>query len=222
MAASLERAPGSSLLIALVVDDDPDLRGGIAFKLERAGFEVRQAADGEAALAAAAEQRPDIVLLDWMMPRLSGVEICRALRADMRLRDTPVIMLSAKGLDADIESGLEAGADDFIAKPFSPGLVLDRVRAVLAQAALLTRSPATPAALAPAIGSQVSLSFGDTVAGGVVRTGLPAYEITLHQAAPVPLPARSQLHYMGPPGVMCQHGALRGGDRGRAPGRITP
>jgi DNA-binding response OmpR family regulator len=117
----------------LVVDDDPDIRSVIAFKLERAGFTVFEEVDGEAGLAAAAQEHPDLVLLDWMMPRLSGVEVCRALRDDASLDGTAVIMLTAKAQEPDVQRAFAAGADDYIVKPFSPRELVSRVQAVLAR-----------------------------------------------------------------------------------------
>ncbi len=120
----------------LVVDDDADIRGVVAFKLTRAGFEVREATDGEAGLAAAITTRPELVLLDWMMPRLSGLEVCRAIRDEPALAATRVIMLTARAQASDVRRALEAGASDFIAKPFSPREVVSRARAVLGERAL--------------------------------------------------------------------------------------
>lgn len=117
--------------IVLVVDDDPDVRSVIAFKLQRAGFTVYVAADGEAGLEVARREQPDVVVLDWMMPRLSGVDTCRAMRDDPLLATTPVIMLTAKGQEPDVQRGLAAGADDYIVKPFSPRELVDRVHGVL-------------------------------------------------------------------------------------------
>jgi two-component system phosphate regulon response regulator PhoB len=117
----------------LVVDDDDDIRELIRWKLRASGYDVEAAADGEAALAAAAETRPDLVVLDWMMPRLSGLEVCRALRDDPATAGVPVILLTAKAQEADIERGFAAGADDYVVKPFSPREVLSRVEAVLAR-----------------------------------------------------------------------------------------
>jgi DNA-binding response OmpR family regulator len=117
----------------LVVEDDPDIRSVIAFKLRNAGFTVSQAADGEAGLAAAVQQCPDVVLLDWMMPHLSGVEVCRAMRENTTLDATRVIMLTAKSQEPDVQRGFAAGADDYIVKPFSPRELVSRVQAVLAR-----------------------------------------------------------------------------------------
>lgn len=117
----------------LVVDDDADIRSVIAFKLTRAGFTAFEEGDGEAGLAAAAQERPDVLLIDWMMPRLSGLELCLAVRADPELRSTPVIMLTAKAQEPDIERAFAAGADDYIVKPFSPRELVSRVQAVLSR-----------------------------------------------------------------------------------------
>lgn len=119
----------------LVVDDDPDIRSVIAFKLQRAGFTVHLEADGEAGLAAATEERPDLVLLDWMMPRLNGMEVCRAIRDDASLEGTTVIMLTAKAQEPDVQRALAVGADDYILKPFSPRELVSRVQAILARPA---------------------------------------------------------------------------------------
>ncbi|MPY95300.1 MAG: response regulator [Acidimicrobiia bacterium] len=117
----------------LVVDDDQDIRELVTWKLEAAGFEVVGEADGEAGLAAALETRPDLVLLDWMMPRLSGLEVCRALRDEAATARVPVILLTAKAQEADVQRGFAAGADDYIVKPFSPRELVSRVDAVLAR-----------------------------------------------------------------------------------------
>ena len=117
----------------LVVEDDDLVRSVVAFKLRRAGLSVDEEADGEAGLAAAVESRPDVVLVDWMMPRLSGVEVCAALREDPRLRATAVIMLTAKAQEPDIERAFAAGADDYIVKPFSARELVGRVQAVMSR-----------------------------------------------------------------------------------------
>jgi len=119
--------------VALVVDDAPDIRLVVSFVLEKAGFEVYEESSGKAGLAAAAEMRPDVVLLDWMMPNMSGIEFCRALRGNADLGDVAVILLTAKAQQSDVEAGFAAGADDYIVKPFSPRELLNRVQEVLAQ-----------------------------------------------------------------------------------------
>jgi two-component system, OmpR family, response regulator ResD len=117
----------------LVVDDEPIVRDVLARYLARDGFEVDQASDGEAALAAFRETPPDLVVLDLMLPRTDGLEVFTRIREQ---GDTPVIMLTARGREADRIVGLEVGADDYIAKPFSPREVLARVRSVLRRAGL--------------------------------------------------------------------------------------
>jgi len=101
--------------------------------LRRAGFEVRMEIDGDSGLVAAIEMRPDVVLLDWMMPHMSGIEVCRALRSNAELRSTTVIMLTAMAQESDARQGARAGADDYIVKPFSPRELVDRVQTALAR-----------------------------------------------------------------------------------------
>ena len=112
----------------LVVDDEPEIVDLLRSYLQRDGFDVDQAGDGEAALAAFGRQQPDLVILDLMLPKLDGREVCRRLRDTAR---TPIIMLTARDEESDKLIGLELGADDYITKPFSPREVLARVRAVL-------------------------------------------------------------------------------------------
>jgi DNA-binding response OmpR family regulator len=119
--------------VALVVEDAPDIRLVISFVLEKAGFKVYEESDGEAGLAVAAEVRPDIVLLDWMLPAMSGIEVCRALRNNVDLGEVAVILLTARAQESDVEAGFAAGADDYIVKPFSPRELLERVQKVLAR-----------------------------------------------------------------------------------------
>ncbi len=123
----------------LVIDDDPDIRNLVVWKLTQAGFVTLAEGDGEAGLAAACGRpregpavRPDLVLVDWTMPKLSGIEICRALRENPDTADIPVILLTAKAQEAEFESGMASGADDYIVKPFSPKEMLRRIEAVLA------------------------------------------------------------------------------------------
>lgn len=114
----------------LVVEDEADILELLRYNLNREGYRVREAATGEAALDSIRKAAPDLVLLDLMLPRIDGLEVCRQVRADGYTR-LPVIMLTAKGEEADIVTGLELGADDYITKPFSPRVLLARVRAVL-------------------------------------------------------------------------------------------
>ncbi len=118
----------------LVVDDDPDICALLEFKLRGSGHEVNVEHDGEAALAALDSAEVDLVLLDWMMPRMGGLEVCLAMRADDRLAKIPVLMLTAKAQESDVQRGLAAGADDYILKPFSPREVAARIDASLARA----------------------------------------------------------------------------------------
>ena len=115
----------------LVIDDDPDIRSLLFDTLSNAGHEVRTESNGDSGLASASQQPPDLVLLDWMMPVRSGLEVCHNLRADRALDRVPVIMLTARGHEADIEWGFAAGADAYIVKPFSPRALVWRVESML-------------------------------------------------------------------------------------------
>jgi len=114
----------------LVVDDEEDIRELVSHSLRREGYEVFTAADGESALARVRE-RPDLVVLDLMLPGIDGLEVCRRLRGDDATKSIPVIMLTAKVEESDVILGLGVGADDYVTKPFSPRILLARVRAVL-------------------------------------------------------------------------------------------
>jgi two-component system phosphate regulon response regulator PhoB len=118
----------------LIADDEPNQLELLSFNLTQAGFSVTKAPDGQCALDMAEELQPDIVILDWMMPGLSGIEVCRQLRAMPETRMIPIIMLSARGEEGDRTLGLDVGADDYITKPFSPRELVSRVRAVLRRA----------------------------------------------------------------------------------------
>jgi DNA-binding response OmpR family regulator len=120
-------------ITVLVADDDPDIRELVTFKLEQAGYRVHAVGDGEAALAAATTLDPDLLLLDVMMPGLNGYEVCRRLRAHETAHAIPVVMLTAKAQEADVETGFAVGVDDYIVKPFSPRELLTRVNNVLAR-----------------------------------------------------------------------------------------
>jgi two-component system phosphate regulon response regulator PhoB len=115
----------------LIVEDDAALAELIQWHFEREGFEVRQTPDGEEALLLAQEQVPDIVLLDWMVEGISGIEVCRRLRRLPATANLPIIMLTARGEEEDRIRGLETGADDYVTKPFSPRELVARVGAVL-------------------------------------------------------------------------------------------
>jgi len=115
----------------LVVEDEPAIQVLIATNLMRAGHEVQSAADAETAQRLVKQALPDLVLLDWMLPGVSGVELARSLRGDERTRAVPIIMLTARGDEHDKILGLETGADDYITKPFSPRELVARIKAVL-------------------------------------------------------------------------------------------
>ncbi len=117
----------------VVVDDDSDIRGLLEFKLSAAGHRVTSEADGEAGLAAVRDVHPDLVVLDWMMPRMTGVEVCLALRKESQLAETPVLFLTAKAQEADVQRGFAAGGNDYMVKPFSPRELLTRIDALLAR-----------------------------------------------------------------------------------------
>jgi two-component system phosphate regulon response regulator PhoB len=115
----------------LLVEDDPDIRHLVAYKLTKGGFHVVEAADGLAALRAVRDELPDLVLLDVRMPRMSGIEVCRELRAGPLGPDVPIIMLTARSRPQDLEQGYAAGATEYIVKPFSPRDLQERVEAAL-------------------------------------------------------------------------------------------
>lgn len=115
----------------LIVEDDTTLRETLAYNLEQEGYTALSAEDGEAGLELIRQQRPDLVVLDIMLPRLDGLAVCRLVRRDPDIAATPIIILSARGAQGDKMVGLDSGADDYIAKPFGLGEFLARVRAVL-------------------------------------------------------------------------------------------
>ncbi len=115
----------------LVAEDENALVTLLRYNLEREGYRVLVARDGEEALLVAAEETPDLVLLDWMMPQLSGIEVCRRLRGRQETRNVPIIMLTARGEESDRIRGLDTGADDYLTKPFSMMELLARLRAVM-------------------------------------------------------------------------------------------
>ncbi|OQX08968.1 MAG: two-component system response regulator [Desulfobulbaceae bacterium A2] len=115
----------------LIVDDEPNIVLSLKFLMTQEGFEVRIARSGEESLAALAEQVPDLVLLDVMMPKPDGYEVCQKIRATPAWRDTAVIMLTAKGRDIEREKGLAMGADDYITKPFATRELVAKVHAIL-------------------------------------------------------------------------------------------
>ncbi len=118
-------APKGKVLIA---DDEPSIVASLEFLMQRSGYEVCIARDGEEVLRLTDRFRPDVILLDVMMPRRSGIEVCRALRRDPELRGTRVVLLSAKGRTGDVDQGVQAGADAYVTKPFSTKALVATVR----------------------------------------------------------------------------------------------
>ncbi len=117
----------------LIAEDEPDIRELVAFMLRFAGYEVVAASNGEEAVQAATRDIPDLVLMDVRMPRMTGYDACKLMKADPTLHDVPVVFLSAKGQESEIQSGLEAGAEEYLLKPFSPDELTNRVRAILSK-----------------------------------------------------------------------------------------
>ena len=115
----------------LAVEDEEDILELVRYNLEKEGYRVTGAVSGEEALRHARSQPPDLIVLDLMLPGMDGLTVCRELKQDARTRDLPIIILTAKGEEADIVAGLELGADDYVTKPFSPRVLLARLRAVL-------------------------------------------------------------------------------------------
>ncbi len=125
---------GASKPLVLVVEDEAALVTMLRYNLEKQGFRVEEAADGQEALTRISEVAPDLVLLDWMLPVISGLEVCRQIRRRPATRDLPVIMVTARTEDQDAVRGLNTGADDYITKPFSIDALLARMRALLRRA----------------------------------------------------------------------------------------
>jgi DNA-binding response OmpR family regulator len=117
--------------LVLVADDDEDIRSLVSFRLQRSGYRVLVASDGEEALALALEHTPDLAVLDVMMPKLDGYEVTSRLRGEDATRAMPVILLTARAQEADVARGFESGADDYLRKPFSPQELRARVQAIL-------------------------------------------------------------------------------------------
>jgi two-component system phosphate regulon response regulator PhoB len=120
--------------MVLIVEDEAPLVTLLRYNLEKEGFAVCSAGDGEEALLQIAENKPDAVLLDWMLPLVSGLEVCRQIRRAPASRSLPIILLTARGEEADRVRGLDSGADDYIVKPFSPSELVARLRAVIRRA----------------------------------------------------------------------------------------
>jgi two-component system, OmpR family, phosphate regulon response regulator PhoB len=120
--------------LVLIVEDEAPLVTLLRYNLEREGFQVCEAPNGEEALVQIAERKPDLVLLDWMLPLVSGIEVCRHIRRSPGTRSLPVIILTARGEESDRVRGLNSGADDYVVKPFSPSELVARLRAVMRRA----------------------------------------------------------------------------------------
>jgi DNA-binding response OmpR family regulator len=117
----------------LIVDDEPNILLSLQFLMKKAGYDVRTAKDGEQALAEVAREKPDIILLDVMMPKLDGFSVCQRIKSDPDLSSVRIVMLTARGRDVEREKGISLGADDYITKPFSTKDAIDRVAALLAR-----------------------------------------------------------------------------------------
>src|SRR6266702_2397711 len=151
--------------LVLIVEDEAALVTMLRYNLEKEGFAVCEAGDGEEALVQIAERKPDIVLLDWMLPLVSGLEVCRQIRRSPKTRSLPVVMLTARGEEGDRVRGLDSGADDYVVKPFSLSELVARLRAVIRRAQ-------------PSAGEEV-LRYADVtmdlVAHRVSRAGRPVH-----------------------------------------------
>ena len=117
----------------LIAEDERDIRDLVAFTLRFAGHEVVAASNGEEAVQMAPQANPDLILMDVRMPRMTGYEACRAIKANPSLKDIPVVFLSAKGQASEIQTGLEVGAEEYLLKPFAPDQLTDRVKAILSK-----------------------------------------------------------------------------------------
>jgi len=117
----------------LIAEDERDIRDLVAFTLRFAGYEVAAAANGEEAVQLASKEDPDLILLDVRMPRMTGYEACRILKANPEMKDIPIVFLSAKGQESEIQTVLEAGAEEYLLKPFAPDQLTERVKAILSK-----------------------------------------------------------------------------------------
>jgi two-component system phosphate regulon response regulator PhoB len=151
--------------LVLIVEDEPAQVEVLRYNLEAEGFRTSVAIDGDEALLKVNEESPDLIVLDWMLPEVSGIEICRRLREKSKTKSTPIIMLTARGEETDRVRGLNSGADDYVVKPYSPIEMVARVRAVLRR-------------MSPALAGG-KIDFGDVVmdldAHKVIRDGVPIH-----------------------------------------------
>ena len=182
----------------LIVEDETALVELLRYNLEQSGFRVSVAYDGEEALASVQDDVPDLILLDWMLPLMSGIEVCRQLRRQTGTANMPIIMLTARGEEGDRVRGLDAGADDYVSKPFSPTELVARIRAVLRR-------------IRPALADE-ALSYADIVmdlvAHRVTRAGKP-----VHLG---PTEFRLLRHFMEHPGRVFSREQLLDAEIGRA------
>jgi two-component system phosphate regulon response regulator PhoB len=118
----------------LIVDDEEDVLELVRYNLDRSGYRVETASSGEEALTKARGKLPDLIILDLMLPGMDGIEVCKKLKSDVKTERVPILMLTAKGEEADIVTGIELGADDYVTKPFSPKVLMARVRRILHRA----------------------------------------------------------------------------------------
>jgi two-component system phosphate regulon response regulator PhoB len=159
----------------LVVDDEEDILELLDYNLTKEGFRVVRAASGEKALDLAKTERPDLVVLDLMLPGLDGLEVCKRIRSNRSTADIPIVMLTAKGEEADIVLGLELGADDYVTKPFSPRVLTARIRSALRRR---PRSSAVDDAPIKIGGIEIDTARHEVLAGGKpVRLTYTEYEI---------------------------------------------
>jgi len=159
----------------LLVEDEPAIQELLAFNIKQCGYEAIQAIDATAALAQVNQQLPDLILLDWMLPGVSGVDLAKRWRADPRTRNIPIIMLTARTEERDKIAGLESGADDYITKPFSPRELMARIRAVLRR-----RTPEMSEDTVAAGGLSLSPTTHRVTAGGSVLNLGPTEFRLLH------------------------------------------
>ena len=117
----------------LIAEDEPDIRELVAFTLRFAGHEVTTTANGEEAVQQASQIIPDLILMDVRMPKMTGYDACRVMKKDAALKDIPVVFLSAKGQDSEIQTGLDAGAEEYLLKPFAPDQLAERIKVILAK-----------------------------------------------------------------------------------------
>lgn len=133
----------------LVVEDDPDIRELLSYTLGKEGYEVLAAPDGDSGLSMALHRKPDLVILDVMLPGLDGLQVLKRLKADERANGIPVLLASAKGEDADVVAGLELGAEDYVTKPYSPRVLVARVRTALRRGARERVTGSAPISIGP-------------------------------------------------------------------------